>query len=46
MQKQASKQANEQAKEGFCCQGDTLINTIKLTLLKVKESSETIIYLN
>ena len=36
----------EQAKEGFCCQGDTLINTIKLTLLKVKESSETIIYLN
>ena len=46
MQKQASKQANEQAKEGFCCQGDTLINTIKLTLLKVKESSETILYLN
>ena len=36
----------EQAKEGFCWQGDTLINTIKLTLSKVKESSEKIIYLN
>ena len=36
----------EQAKEGFCCQGDTLINTIKLTLLKVKESSQKIIHLN
>ena len=36
----------EQAKEGFCWQGDTLMNTIKLTLSKLKKSSEKIIYLN
>ena len=36
----------EQAKEGFCWQGDTLMNTIKLILSKLKKSSEKIIYLN
>ena len=36
----------EQAKEGFCWQGDTLMNTITLTLSKLKKSSEKIIYLN
>ena len=30
----------EQAKEGFCWQGDTLMDTIKLTLSKLKKSSE------
>ena len=36
----------EQAKEGFCWQGDMLKNTIKLTLSKLKKSTENIIYLN
>ena len=30
----------EQAKEGFCWQGDMLMDTIKLTLSKLKKSSE------
>ena len=36
----------EQAKEGFCWQGDRLMNRIKLILSKLKKSSEKIIYLN
>ena len=36
----------ELAKEGFCWQGDTLMNTIKLILSKLKKSSEKVINLN